>query len=280
MSVKRPSTPSALFAGLPAHTLTESARARRVRLVVTPAAGLRVVVPRGFDHGLIPAILRERLDWIEHHLERAQAIQAGRLALQTPPEYVEFRAVGRVVRVRYLMTQAKSVSARRAAGAGWADGPAGAAPADGSEGAGGAWAMGADGDCAVVTVRGAIGKREDVYRAMRAWLVREAKAVLPGLLAAESARLNLPFTGVGVRLQRSRWGSYSARGTVSLNAKLLFLPPEITRYVLAHELAHSRHLDHSARFWAFLERICPGAASLDKALRHARDYVPAWAAPM
>jgi len=232
---------------LPAHTLTASARARRVRLVITPAAGLRVVLPQGFDRSLVPAILRERLGWIEHHLERARAVQAGREAAIAPPESVEFRAVGRVVRVRYLLTTATGVSAR--------------------------------GEGNVVTVRGAIEGRENVYQALRAWLVREAKAVLPGLLAERSASLNLPFERVGVRLQRSRWGSYSARGSVSLNAKLLFLPPEITRYVLAHELAHSRHLDHSARFWAFLERLCPGAAALDKTLRHADGHVPAWANP-
>ncbi len=230
---------------LPAHTLTVSARARRVRLVITPATGLRVVVPKGFDRSLVPAILAERLPWIEHHLELARQAQAGREAALTPPETVELRAIGRVLRVRYLLTAAKGVSA--------------------------------SGEGDMLTVRGAISERDAVFRALRAWLVRRGKAVLPELLAAQGSRLGLPFTGVTIRLQRRRWGSYSARGGVSLNARLLFLPPEITRYVLIHELAHSRHLNHSDAYWKYLEGLCPGAAALDKALRRAGGHVPAWA---
>lgn len=218
-----------------------------MRLVITPAKGLQVVVPKGFDRSRIPSILQERLDWIEHHLERARQALAGREATLAPPETVAFRSIGRTVRVRYLLTDAKGVSAR------------------------------GDGD--MVTVRGAIGARDAVFLALRSWLLGQGKAVLPGLLAAESVRLGLPFESASVRLQRSRWGSYSARGGVSLNAKLLFLPPEITRYVLVHELAHSRHLNHSGAFWTFLEHLCPGAAALDKALRRSGGHVPGWADP-
>lgn len=63
---------------------------------------------------------------------------------------------------------------------------------------------------------------------------------------------------VFVTTQRSRWGSYSHRtGTVRLNAALRELPPWVLEAVVAHELAHAVHPDHSPAFWALLRRVCP-----------------------
>ena len=62
---------------------------------------------------------------------------------------------------------------------------------------------------------------------------------------------------ITVRSQRTRWGSCSRRGTISLNWRLLQLPPSVSDYVLLHELAHLRHLHHGPKFWAEVERLCP-----------------------
>ena len=62
---------------------------------------------------------------------------------------------------------------------------------------------------------------------------------------------------VTVRAQRTRWGSCSPTGRISLNWRLIQLPASVSDYVLLHELAHLTHLDHSARFWREVERICP-----------------------
>jgi len=70
--------------------------------------------------------------------------------------------------------------------------------------------------------------------------------------------------GVQIRNQRSRWGSCSARGVLSLNWHLIQLPPEVSDYVLLHELAHLRFLNHSARFWAEVGRICPGYEAAER----------------
>jgi len=58
--------------------------------------------------------------------------------------------------------------------------------------------------------------------------------------------------------QRSRWGSYSARtGIVRLNAALRQMPPWVLEAVVAHELAHTFHLDHSPAFWKLVRSVCP-----------------------
>ncbi len=63
---------------------------------------------------------------------------------------------------------------------------------------------------------------------------------------------------VSVRDQRTRWGSCSRRGVISLNWRLVQVPESVRDYIILHELAHLKHMDHSARFWAEVARICPG----------------------
>lgn len=62
---------------------------------------------------------------------------------------------------------------------------------------------------------------------------------------------------VSFRDSKTRWGSCSGRKTISLNWRLVFLPPEVGHYVCAHEAAHLLHMNHSKAFWEVLERICP-----------------------
>jgi len=79
--------------------------------------------------------------------------------------------------------------------------------------------------------------------------------------------------GVSIRNQRARWGSCSPSGRISLNWRLIQLPPGVCDYVLLHELTHLRHLNHSARFWRELERLCPHHAEARRWLRSAKLLV-------
>ena len=64
-----------------------------------------------------------------------------------------------------------------------------------------------------------------------------------------SRRVGVTVAQVGVRDQTSRWGSCSASGALSLNWRLVLLPPLLHDHVILHELSHRRHMDHSERFW-------------------------------
>lgn len=71
--------------------------------------------------------------------------------------------------------------------------------------------------------------------------------------------LRVPVSRVRSPYTIAQWGSCSRNGVISLNAALLFLPVELLRYVIIHELAHRRFPNHSAAYWREVERVCPTA---------------------
>ena len=85
---------------------------------------------------------------------------------------------------------------------------------------------------------------------------------------SELARLHaVDIVGVQVRDQRSRWGACSPRRAITLNWRLVQMPPAVSDYVMLHELAHVRHPNHSRRFWREVERLCPAWRESERWLR-------------
>jgi predicted metal-dependent hydrolase len=70
-----------------------------------------------------------------------------------------------------------------------------------------------------------------------------------------------------IRDQKRRWGSCSSNGTLSFNWRLMLAPAEVARYLVAHELAHRVHPDHSRRFWDKVAELCPGFRDQERWLK-------------
>lgn len=77
---------------------------------------------------------------------------------------------------------------------------------------------------------------------------------------------------VFVKAQKSRLGYCTHDDRIMLNARLLLAPQQIRDYVIHHELAHTRHRNHSKQYWSYLEQLFPGARTVDKALRDTSLY--------
>jgi len=98
----------------------------------------------------------------------------------------------------------------------------------------------------------------DLRPTLEAHFARIARVELPLRTAELAASVGLVVKRVTVRDQRSRWGSCSSRGTISLNWRLVQAPDFVRDYIIYHELMHLREMNHSARFWARVEEVCPG----------------------
>ncbi|MCP4431815.1 MAG: M48 family metallopeptidase [Gammaproteobacteria bacterium] len=111
---------------------------------------------------------------------------------------------------------------------------------------------------------------------LRKWTRRQAWDLLPPMLQSVSEECDLAFNKISIRSQKSRWGSCSSRGTISLNDQLLFVPAETVRYLMIHELCHTRFMNHSTKFWRLVESHCGDYRYHEKVLHQARRLIPDW----
>ena len=103
------------------------------------------------------------------------------------------------------------------------------------------------------------GGPEHCGRRLRDWLIGEARRDLVAASEKYAAKMSVTVRRVGVRDQSARWGSCSSSGDLSYSWRLVLAPPHVLDYVAAHEVAHLRHMDHSARFWRLVLTHCSEA---------------------
>jgi predicted metal-dependent hydrolase len=208
---------------------------------------VEVVVPKGFDQRHIPEIVHRRRDWIAKTIQRIEAEREG-LRDETGgslPQVIALRSLPEEWNVVYRPTSEPHLKVGLAISR-------------------------------QLVLQGQIQQPELCQQVLRRWLQRKAHYHLAPWLEQVSEQLSLPFSTVSVRGQKTRWASCSNRHSISLNYKLLFLPPHLVRYVLIHELCHTVHLNHSSAFWALVEEKEPNYKNLDSELRTAWRYVPEW----
>jgi hypothetical protein len=102
------------------------------------------------------------------------------------------------------------------------------------------------------------GRPEHLPRRLRDWLIAELRRRLMPLVQAKAERLQRPVKRVGLRDSRSRWGSCGPDGGLSFSWRLVFAPPEVLDYLVAHEVAHLVHKNHGPGFWAATRDLCDG----------------------
>ncbi len=98
-------------------------------------------------------------------------------------------------------------------------------------------------------------------------LAEEAKNVLPEMIARYAALMGVDYGRITIRNQRTRWGSCSSKGNLNFNCLLMLAPREVQEYVVVHELAHRKEMNHSARFWSIVESVKPDYRQAKKWLR-------------
>ena len=125
-------------------------------------------------------------------------------------------------------------------------------------------------------VRGPLADPARLRGVLQRWLVEEAERRLGPWLAREARERGFTYARCQVRRQRTRWGSCARSGTISLNACLLFQSADVVRYLFVHELCHTRHMNHSSRFWRLVEAHEPDWKRLDRALVQGWQHVPGW----
>jgi predicted metal-dependent hydrolase len=222
-----------------------SARARRLSIRVYPDARVEVVVPPRARPRDVEQFIATHREWIDS--KRAVALRNRPQPQPFPPDAIDVRVSCELWRLhlqggegRLRLIEARGTASEH-----------------------------------VLRVRGAASS-DKLRVALRGWLIRAAHRLLAPRVAVLAAAAGVHYSQVSIRRQRSRWGSCSARGTISLNCCLLFQRPEVVDYLIVHELMHVKHMNHSARFWQAVERHCADWRALDRELVQGWRHVPRW----
>ncbi len=232
------------------YEIRPSAKARSLRLKMTAREGLTVIAPKGLDERQVVELVSGKREWIAAKLDQFEEVRHLLVdKVSARPEAFDLPALAESWRVEYRTTKGKTVGARTD-----------------QQGR--------------ILVYGAVTDDERCKAALRRWLARRAKETLMPWLESLAAESGLRFSRVIIKNQRTRWGSCSADGVISLNAKLLFLPPKLVRYVLMHELCHTLERNHTSRFWTHLRQFEPQTDLLHGQMRDAWKQVPVWAHPV
>lgn len=224
-----------------------SAKAKRPRLEICPYGTVTLIAPRRFSARHWQGFLRDNSRWIIQTLEKIDHHRRQAPQLHTiQPAVIHLPAVNETWQIDYSNQQRR-----------------------------GAIESQIERDQRL-TVRA--GDHHEHLKHLNAWVRARAHAVLPTRLREISDQTELRFSRINIRAQKTRWGSCTRSGTISLNQNLLFLSAELADYLMVHELCHTVHMSHSARYWALVKRFSPNYRLHESRLRHAANQVPLWAA--
>ncbi|MFV1992755.1 MAG: M48 family metallopeptidase [Acidiferrobacterales bacterium] len=227
-----------------AYQIRESKRARRIRLQVTVDDGLVVVAPKGVRPEEVDILVRSQHQWINRALKKLadRKQYLSRQFGEGPPTTISLPAINKTWRVSYFINTDLA--------AGW--------------------------DVSAHDSLNIYSEPSSAQMYIEKWLTSVARDHLHNELSLLSKKTGLSCKRMQIRAQKSRWGSYSARGTISLNRNILFFQPAVVQYLLIHELCHTIHLNHSRDFWKLVETFCPDFRALDKSLKDAWRLLPPW----
>ena len=218
------------------YSLRVSHRAKHAKLLIKPYGGLEVVIPRRFPKSAVEQLIRQHQGWITQQLRKRPLLNS-QPAL---PEDIYLSIDGSYTDIIYAQKANQAVKCK----------PGQLLVKSG-------------------TYQGRIGQ-------LRGWIRHEAWQRLPAMLDRLARETGLDYKKVTIRSQKTRWGSCSSSGTISLNDQLLFVPQRTAEYLMIHELCHRRYLNHSANFWRLVEQYCPDYSAHEAILNRARKTIPEW----
>ncbi len=111
---------------------------------------------------------------------------------------------------------------------------------------------------------------------LKRWIRQQAQIHYPKKIKEWSKKTGLSYNRLNIRSQKSRWGSCSSKGTISLNDQLLFMPDSILDYIIVHELCHTVQANHSQHFWQLVATHYPNYQQQETLLANSVHLIPPW----
>jgi len=225
--------------------IRRSTRAKRLRISISPVGEIEVVVPNRVLTKDVQHFIHAQKSWISKNKRRIESLRSAELNAPMP-ECIYLPAVNESWDVTYREGMAKTkIEEKRVT------------------------------NNALLSLT--IESDEHVGVLLRQWLSQKAKHVLLPWLSRISYETDLDYSVARVRGQKTRWASCSIRKNINLNRCMLFLGPEQVRYLMVHELCHTRQMNHSRKFWNLVEQFVPDYLHQERMVNSACYKLPRWA---
>ena len=226
-------------------SIRRSDRAKRLRISISPVGDIEVVVPKRVSTTDVQHFIQAQKSWISRNKLRIESLRSSELNMAMPG-CIKFPAVNESWEVSYHQELVKArIEEKRVT------------------------------NSALLCLT--FENRDHVGELLRKWLSEKAKRALLPWVKRTSEETGLDYSSARVRGQRTRWASCSARKNINLNRCMLFLGPEQVRYLMVHELCHTRHMNHSRKFWNLVEQFVPDYLHQERMVNAACYKLPKWA---
>jgi predicted metal-dependent hydrolase len=205
------------------YTVKRSLGARRVRIEIKDGTGLTVTIPRHCKLESVEDMLVAKSGWVLRNIDR----------YDRPGEHAARKQLTFGDTVPYLGEEMTIVSSQEAG----LDGPVDLCGHD-------------------LVVHQCL-DGVNLEPLLEQWYRTQAASVLEQKAADSAAAVSVKYNRLSIRGQRTRWGSCSHRGTLSFNWRLVMAPMPVVDYVVIHEVAHLKEMNHTKRFWTLVAESCP-----------------------
>jgi len=201
------------------YTITQSARAKYIRIKLSNRGVLNLVIPirTALVHG--HDFIQSKAAWIEKQLNNIQ------IEPDTLPKLLDLKLLEEKWDIHYLEESNQQIVLEESK--------------------------------FTLVIRGVISDKELVKKVINKWCQQKAKYIFNQMLQELANDYNFHYKKLSIRSQKTRWGSCSNNKNISLNSKLLFFDKHIVQYVMIHELCHTIEMNHSKRFWDLVYNCDP-----------------------
>ena len=228
------------FDGVGEILFRHSSRARHLSISVRPFAGVRVSIPIGMSYNSAIRLVTEKKLWIKKHLDKMKEFEKQQTLFDEKSGYCTKHH-----QLNLRKGDRKNISVRISKG-----------------------------KINVVYPAQLNSNSEDVQTVIRKGIERalrlEAKQYLPDKVKEFAEKHGFKYNKLTLKNIKSRWGSCSRKNNINLSIHLMRLPDHLIDYVILHELVHTVHHNHSAKFWKMLNDITGGSKVLDKEFKKYR----------
>lgn len=223
----------------PRYRLKRHRLAKSVKLRPSQTHGLDITAPYRFSEKELPAIFDEHKEWIIKQLQKIVKDNPDEL-----PTQLALHALNEHWQVSYIASKSRLELFQRPQNE--------------------------------LVLVGKLDDKSKCRDKLVMWLRQKAEQHLAPLVERMSQHTQLSYEKITVRDQKTLWGSCSADKSLNFNYKLIFLPLPLMQHVIVHELCHTKHLNHSERFWNLVAAFDPAWRDHKRELRRADKYVPTW----